>query len=210
METVFKQCRIDAAKTIGGVICQDEGLEADDVWGILASTWKGKVVGVSADSDWAQCITEDGRVTIYDFSKNIWVTEKYDIRVKWIGGDSGDGIKGCTKLKKDGTPSKTGWGHDGAIKLLAEKPDTWADGLSKAELEKNWMTTTLPCPTWDIEHAEACLADCSEAHDLEECWDNYGITEPVRKRLAEKAERDAWSAKLRLHFEAMKSAKEEV
>lgn len=210
MEAVYAKCRFDAAKCLGGIIAQDEGLEADDIWGIISSKTTVEVVGISGDSDWAQCITPDtGRVKLFDFTKNTWVTEKADIRIKWIGGDSGDGVKGCTKLKKDGTPSTKGWGHDGAEKLLREQPDNWMDGLSKQELEKNWMVVTLPCPTWDLEESEQALLECSKEYALEECWDEYGITEGVRKKLAEKVERDAWSAKLRMHFAALKAGKAE-
>ena len=83
------------------------------------------------------------------------------------------------------------------------------DGLSKQELEKNWMVVTLPCPTWDLEESEQALLECSKEYALEECWDEYGITEGVRKKLAEKVERDAWSAKLRMHFAALKAGKAE-
>lgn len=193
MEGLYAALRHDACVSLGATLCQDAGLEADDIWGILAATSDCKVVGVSVDSDWAQLI-DAPRVKIFDFSKNAWM-EKADIRAKWIGGDSGDNIKGCPKTKKDGTPMKNGWGYDGAVKLLEN--ENWAQGLDEDHLEKNWALTTLPCPLWDLQEAEESLAECSEAFDqVEDVWDTWGVTAPVRKILDSKAERDAWIAKV--------------
>ena len=213
MENLYKLLLEHAAKSLGATIVQDKGLEADDIWGLLCKTYPGKLVGYSGDSDWRQTITD--KVTVYDFTHDVLYGEPCDIRIKWIGGDAGDNVKGCSKNKKDGTPARNGWGPDGAKKLLLE-PD-WESKLNAEELNRNKTVTTLPCPLWDAEEAADSMSDCSIAYDqTDEFWDEYGVTEPVRKALTQKSNRDIYVSKLRLYLinkkteDAEKEKKEEV
>jgi hypothetical protein len=199
MEMLYSLLLEQGARSIGATVANDLGLEADDIWGIMSASYKGKVLGISADSDWRQCITADGRVTIYDFTTDTLHTETLDVRHKWIGGDSGDNIPGCTKLKKDGTPAKNGYGKKGAMDLLLT--DDPFKGLDPDELERNWNLTTLPPPEWDIEEAYQSLGEIVVDYEAtDEYWDRHGITLPVRKHLADKASRNAFMGKLRMHL----------
>ena len=61
------------------------------------------------------------------------------------------------------------------------------------------------------------MSDCSIAYDqTDEFWDEYGVTEPVRKALTQKSNRDIYVSKLRLYLinkkteDAEKEKKEEV
>ena len=197
MESLFQQLLEHGARSIGASVIQDKGLEADDIFAIVAKTTDDQVIGYTADSDWCQLI--DNRIRIYDFTKGILKTEKADIRIKWIGGDSGDNIKGCTKYKKDGSPMKNGWGHDGAKKLL-EDPN-WESVLDKDELERNRIVTTLPCPLWDLDEVADDLMKCVTRYQAtDEYWDRYGVTENVRKLLGDKANREHYLMKLRMYI----------
>ena len=201
MESLYSQLLDHGAKAIGSVVVGDKGLEADDIWGIITATAGCDVLGYSGDSDWCQCI--NNRVKVYDFTTDTLRTEKADIRLKWIGGDSGDNIRGCTKLKKDGTPAQKGYGKKTAKDLL-EDPD-WQSKLPADELERNRTVTTLPCPLWNLEVVAEELDEVSTVHEQsDEFWDRYGVTEPVRKLMIVKANRDAFIAKLRLYMLAKK------
>lgn len=201
MENLYSQMLEHSANSIGAIVVQDKGLEADDIWGILTQKLDGEIIGFSGDSDWRQCITKEKKIRVYDFTRDIMHYEPIDIRVKYLAGDSGDNIKGCTKFKKNGEPMKNGWGKDGAEKHIEANPDTWHVGIDKDELDKNWMVTTLPCPTWDIDQAEADLLESSVRYEVtDEYWDRYGVTANVRKSLQEKANRDAFISRLRMYL----------
>lgn len=202
IESLYKQLLVDGAKIIDAVVIEDKGLEADDIWGVLSEVLTD-IEGWSADSDWRQKI-KDG-VTVYDFTQELLHSSPIDIRVKWLAGDGGDNIKGCTKFKKNGQPMEKGWGKDGAEKHITENPEDWHKVANKDELDRNWMVTTLPCPTWDVEQVAEILRDLSVQHstvceEFERLCDFYGVTASVRALLTKKAERDAFIAKLRLHF----------
>ncbi len=186
------------AKAVGGIIIQEKGLEADDIWGILvAGSSIVEFLAYTTDSDWRQLITK--RVKVYDFANDILHEEPLDIRLKWIGGDSGDGIKGCTKLKKNGEPAKSGYGPKSAEKLLAQHPHDWTEFLDTEEVERNRNVVTLPCPLWDVEECYHHL-DYKEYETDESLWDEYGVTAPVRKMLDSKAERQMFIARLRTYL----------
>ena len=198
MEQLYKILLIHGAKSIGGFIVQDEGLEADDTWGILAKTFQGRILGYSSDSDWGQLICD--QVQVYNFTRDV-MQEPSDIRVKWIGGDPGDNVPGVPKLLKSGEKAKNNWGQAGAIKLLAEHPEDWHQGLDTDALERNYALTTLPCPDWDLENAAEWLHKVTTAYEeTDEFWGRYGVTLPVRKHLQDKAARDAWISRLRTHL----------
>lgn len=203
MEAVYQQLKVDLAKAVGGTVIESEGLEADDIWGLLAyqPASNRELVAYTTDSDWAQLITPDGRVKIYDFSRDEWRTEPADIRIKWIAGDAGDGIKGCTKLKKDGTPAKTGWGPAGAKKLLEENPEGWEKVLDPEELEKNKKVVTLPPPHWDIKQARHQLKEDIVSYKKEEgIFERYGVTKKIQDYLETEQGRKEFLNKLRMYL----------
>lgn len=201
IEKLYESMLTNMAEAIEAKVIEATGLEADDIWGLLATTLEGEVIGYSVDSDWRQCITSDGRVKVYDFSTGTMHTEPIDIRVKYLAGDAGDGIKGCTKYKKDGTPAKNGWGKVGAEKHIEANPDSWWEGVDPDELTKNHDVTTLPCPLWDITEAiEALKTETKEYEYNGTHWDRYGITEKVRTHLVTKANREAFINKLRMYL----------
>lgn len=203
MEELYAHLLETGARLIEAGRISEKGLEADDIFGIIAATGKG-VLGYSADSDWRQCI-EEGRVHVYDFTQDVMHMEKADIRIKWIAGDSGDNVKGLSKLKKDGSPSTKGWGKAGAEKHLAAggTPESaCCSPEQRAELERNKAVTTLPPPHWDIEEASNDLGESivfpdTSANDDRE-WDNFGVTPAVRKAMLDKTQRKEWIAKLRM------------
>jgi hypothetical protein len=196
MEQLYSLLLEHGAASIGAVVVQDPGLEADDVWGLLASTYNGQVLGITTDSDWSQLVSDRVRV------ENLATGELQpwcDIRAKWVGGDSGDGIPGCPRTKKDGNPAAKNWGQTSAAKLL-ESAD-WQSQLDAAYLERNRVLTTLPCPLWDLEQAETALVDCATPYERTDVhWDRYGVTAPVRKMLDDRSQREQWVQKLRLHL----------
>ena len=164
---------------------------------MVAVTTTEEVLGYSADTDWCQLISD--RVKIFDFTQGILRTEKADIRIKWIGGDSGDNIKGCTKYKKNGEPMANGWGKDGAKKLL-EDPE-WESKVDADELARNRMVTTLPCPEWNPEEQVQFIHEVAVTYEpTDEYWDRYGVTANVRKLLSSKAEREKYLQRLRMYL----------
>jgi hypothetical protein len=200
MEKLYRILLDHGAKSIGAFVIQEPGLEADDIWGVLAKTYRGKVLGYSADSDWSQCLSE--MVMQYNFTIDEMIEKKKDIRVKWLGGDPGDNIPGIPAFKKNGERSKNNVGQTTATKMLEN--ENWADDLhpdAEAALERNWMLTTLPCPGWDLDAVALEINELTVAHEqTDEFWQRYGITQPVRKHLQDRANRDAWISKLRLHL----------
>lgn len=203
MERLYATLKFDMAKASGATICQDQGLEADDIFGILAATSGCNVLGITLDSDWGQLVGENVRV--FNFAKNEWMP-KTDMRVKYIAGDSGDNVKGCPKFKKNGEPTAKAWGFDGAEKFLkTADPDKWYEGFDVDHMEKNWVVTTLPCPLWDLKQAEESLGECSVSYEEDpSVWDTWGLTEPVRAVLDKKAERDAFVAKIHALVKGMR------
>lgn len=203
MEELYAHLLEEGARMIEAGIISEKGLEADDAFGIIAYTGEG-VLGFSADSDWRQCISE-GKVQVYDFTQDVLHTEKADIRIKWIAGDSGDNVKGLSKLKKNGTPATKGWGKAGAEKFLAEgnAPESAATTKEqREELERNKTVTTLPPPHWRIGEAADDLGEClrfpDTAANTEADWDRYGVTAAVRKAMLDATQRKAWVTKLRM------------
>ena len=203
MNKLYDQLLEDGAKSIGAVVVQDTGLEADDIFGILAKTYPGEVVGITTDTDWGSLIDE--RVKVKELSTGDFMPVK-DIRLKMIGGDPGDNVPGCTKFKKDGSPCMlkgkvSGYREAGAKTLLEQHPDDWRSLLLPEELERNRTLVVLPAPHWDLEVAENCLQKCATRYErTDEFWDKYFVTETLRKTLGDRTERDAWVTKLRLHF----------
>jgi len=198
MEQLYRILLEHGAKSIGAMVIQDQGLEADDIFGIIAKTYNGAVLGITGDSDWSALISD--RVFVYNFAIDEMMTWK-DVRIKYVGGDPGDNIPGIPKLKKDGTLAAHGWGQLGASKLLAEHPDDWHVGLDADHLERNYQIVTLPCPDWDAKQAMLGLNEVTTVYSqTDEFWSRYGVTLPVRKALDSKAARDAWVTKLRIHI----------
>jgi len=196
MERLYAQLLVEGAQSIGAVVISERGLEADDIWGILATTYPGEVLGYSTDSDWAQLVSD--RVKCKSLATGEFHPHK-DIRVKWIGGDAGDNVPGCPKRLKNGELAKKNWGQVGAAKLLVD-PD-WQAQIDPDYLERNRLLTTLPNPTWDIAQAESDLRAVAVGYDkTDEFWNRYGITEPVRKVLDDRSNREIWLEKLRLHL----------
>lgn len=204
MEDLYAQLLIDLSGAIGAKVVEDEGLEADDIWGLVASTSES-AVGYTNDSDWAQLC--NGNISCVNLSTGEITNEPYDIRIKWIGGDSGDNVKGCAKNKKDGTPAKNGWAHKGAKELLND-PD-WTKVVDADELERNRIVTTLPCPLWDMDQASDDLISCIKTYPRNDgVWDKYMVTAPIRKQLNSKEERDIYIQRLRMHLQSRKNEDE--
>lgn len=187
---------MEGAQSIGATVAQDAGLEADDIAGILSKTCQGDVLLYSSDSDWGQLVND--RVRVKSILTGEFMPAK-DIRLKWIGGDRGDNIPGCSKRLKSGAISAKGWGQQGALKLL-EDP-TWESQIGPDELERNKVLVTLPCPLWDLEQAETALRSCAVQYvQTDEHWAKYGVTAQVREVLKSGAQREAWIEKLRSHL----------
>jgi len=196
MEQLYSMLLAQGAASIGATVVQDQGLEADDIFGVLASCATGEVIGWSGDSDWAQLVSD--RVRVYNFCTGEF-REPLDIRIKWIGGDSGDNVPGVPKRLKSGAPGRGNWGTQGAMKLLAQ--GNWAENLDLDHLERNRILTTLPCPLWNLDQAEQGLIESAQKYDrTDEFWDRYGVTPAVRKLLGDRAQREIWIDKLRLHL----------
>lgn len=195
----------------------DTGLEADDIWGIIAATEAQLVIrGVSSDQDWQQLCGKN--ISIANPTTNEILIEPLDIRYKCIAGDRGDNIMGCNKRRKNGTDGSTMWGADGAKKLIAtELESEWKAKINKSVYDRNHTLIKLPCPLWNIEEAANQLQDCVTfpteiiPEEQEKILNNYGITEPVRKLLNNAAERTSWISKLRAYLQVVnKTPKKET
>jgi hypothetical protein len=209
MDLLFASVKEQIAAALELIVIGDMGLEADDIWGIIASTEKTSTVrGISTDSDWRQLCGKN--ITVHNPTTNEIYTEPEDIRPKFIAGDRGDNISGCNKRKKDGTPGTTMWGIDGATKLLTMgTEDEWMAKIDKETFERNKHLITLPCPSWDLEEVSTALETVTimpptiSDEDTIKILDSYGITTPVRSMLCDKAERDLWISKLRAHLQSI-------
>lgn len=215
LDQVYEAVLTAMAGVMDASIIQDAGLEADDIWGLLASkaSANDRYVGVSSDSDWRQLCGP--HVEVYDPMSGETCREPLDITPKLIAGDRGDNIMGCPKPSKAGVDTGKRWAIDGAKKLIAKNPETWADGLDKDVLERNWNVIKLPCPLWEGENVELPVTELLEAswEQCEKILDGFGLTAGVRKLMEQKAEREAWIAKLRAHLQkesedAMENRKE--
>jgi len=197
MEQLYHQIKMDAGHLLEATVVEDTGLEADDIFGLLATSTAESVVGISSDSDWRQLCSN--RITVLDPATNAKYVEPYDLRIKMISGDSGDNVKGCPKRKKDGSAGTTCWGATGAIKLLTEV--NWQAKVDPDILDRNRVLTQLPCPLWDLKVAVESLKGCMVTPAAGYGLDYYGLTAPVRQELRDKAARDAWILRLRAQLQ---------
>ena len=207
MDSMYEIIYEQVGNLIGAYRICSQGLEADDIWGIIATVGFGEIIGISTDSDWQQMIGkfDNRRVVIDDPVKNIVVSEKADITMKLIAGEAGDNIIGCPKIKKDGTSSKN-WGIDGVKTLLKDNPDDWMEAgkIDKKIVERNRMVIQLPCPLWNISEVAEEMNEVTIApveytdSEKDAMWHGYGMSVRARELYKSKAERDRWVNSLRL------------
>jgi hypothetical protein len=208
MDALYLSCleRLSDALDMKRVV--EKGLEADDIWGIYAAANPNEwLLGISTDSDWQQCCNE--HIHVYSPMTDTYTKAGLDIRSKCIAGDRGDNIMGCNKRKKNGDPGSTMWGRDGAEKLLVVDKE-WEKKIDMEVFERNFNVVKLPCPLWKLNEAWLALKGSiiePSASDTCGVLDGYGITEPVRKMLGDKAARDEWISKLRAHLQAKNEGK---
>lgn len=178
----------------------DKGMEADDVWGVVTASAKVKVLGISTDHDWGQRCRK-GMVEIENPLTGKLVTEELDMRPYYLGGDSGDNIKGCPKYTKAGALAKNGWGLTGAIKHIEANPDSWEDVTDKDHLAKNKHVMQLPCPAWDLSVVNDWFGKLTKIQpipeDVETVWVSYGLPKQARKKLSESTERKTFINNIR-------------
>jgi hypothetical protein len=210
MEAMYAKVKQDMAYILEATICEDTGLEADDIWGLLAATSTVSILGISSDSDWRQLCSD--KISVLDPATNTICNEPYDIRLKWMCGDRGDNVMGCPKRKKDGTLSGTNWGEAGAKKLIAEQTivngqPNWLLRMDPDIYARNKILTTLPCPLWNVAEAREQLPELQavEGNGL----DFYGVTAPIRQAMRNKVARDAWISQLRANLQ-LKNKEAEV
>jgi hypothetical protein len=208
--TVLDQLR----NALQAVVIEDEGLEADDIWGLIASTEKSKVLGISTDSDWQQLCSEN--VSILHPGLETIISKPTDIRIKCICGDRGDNVLGCNKRKKDGSVGTSMWGMDGATKLVAtELESEWTHKIETDVYRRNYNLIKLPTPLWDTDvalHYLSQVAKQPEAINLEEkakILDGFGLTAPVRKLLDDASERAKYIKSLRIYLQDKNKSKPE-
>jgi len=207
MDALYTDVLVKMSTALEALRVGDEGLEADDVWGVMvASTPKSvKILGVSTDSDWQQLC--GGNVAISNPVTGELITTPRDIRAKCIAGDRGDNVMGIPKRKKNGLIGTKMWGIDGAEKLVATHTDTELQQMfinDKETLDRNRTLITLPCPDWNLAEAANAMEACIKPFDIGDgatILDSYGITAPVRNLLLDKTERDIWISKLRAHLQ---------
>jgi len=200
---------------LDAICIQDVGLEADDVWGIIASSEKEKTVqGITSDSDWQQLCGNN--ITVLNPVTNEIIIEPADIRAKCIAGDRGDNVLGCNKKRKDGSPGATMWGIDGAKKLIATHTESeWSRLVDWDTYTRNYDLIKLPCPLWNLEEAVYELGSIIKNpinltyEESTKILDTFGVTEPVRKLLSDKAERSIWISKLRAYLQEKNAKKAE-
>jgi len=210
IDELYDTVQAQLAEALELITIKEQGLEADDIWGILVKTGINdvsisEIIGVTTDSDWAQLCGD--KVRIENPVTGTTITETLDITPKLIAGDRGDNIMGCMKLKKDGTPG-TMWGEAGAKKLIEKKGEDWYKGLDANVLERNYNVIALPCPEWDMDQAiEDLLEVAIPARKVTPSYknsilDKLGVTEKIRKELDIKEARQKWIADMREKFNA--------
>lgn len=137
------------AKLMGGLVISSEGAEADDVAAVVAEKAKAKgndVVLITGDSDWAQLAAYHENVEFYNpfMNQRLSFADREETinktLVKIIGGDAGDGIKGCAHNSKWGPVGETV-----AKKIVAEK--TWIEDIPGAYLDHNKRMVRLHTDT---------------------------------------------------------------
>lgn len=215
MENLFAEVKEDMKKLLEFVSIGDTGLEADDIWGVLTAADDSapflsikedtRILGISTDHDWAQCCRK-GRIYIENPLTGKVVDEQLDMRPYYLGGDSGDNVKGCPKMTKAGKPAKKGWGITGALKHVEANPHTWWDGIDEDHLAKNAHVMKLPCPAWDVQYVLGHMGDLYSTAtcegDPETLFRSYGLPPAARKKLSESAERKTFIDNLRGKLQA--------
>ena len=102
------------AKVMKGAVVELKGAEADDIAGVVckrAQDRGNEVILISGDSDWAQLPAYYPNTTYYNPYRSERLTHEDretiipKVKAKIVGGDAGDGIKGCAQI--------SGWGPIG-------------------------------------------------------------------------------------------------
>jgi len=164
-----------------GAVVSVEGAEADDIAGILShrANEKGnEVVLITGDSDWAQLAAYYPNVTFlnpyreqtYTHADREAIVQK--TLVKIIGGDSGDGIKGCPTHKSYGPLGETK-----AAGIVEAK--SWGLDIPKAYLDHNKRMVRLhpdSLPFDIIDAIHQAVADASKMPLNDTTWEELGLT----------------------------------
>lgn len=175
------------AKLLGGCVVKHEGCEADDIAGVICSRANEKgneVVLISGDSDWAQLPAYYPLVTWidpfrdkrFDHSQKAEIIPK--IWAKIIGGDSGDGIKGCAHT--------TAWGPIGettAAKIVEE--GTRSEVVDPKYLGHNQRMVVLKPERmpFDIVLKIESELKAKVRSDSDVSWDDLNLSDKQRKDL---------------------------
>lgn len=172
LEALFSQMLGVVAESIGATIVSGPGLEARDLWSMVATSHLGKVVGVTEDLDWEATAAVDNRVVVMTLAGAVMSMQ--DLRIKWIGGEPSAGIPGLAKRRKNGTLANRSWTQDSARTLL-DVPD-WEPQVDAGELARNQVLVNLPPPRSVVDGASVSVIhhQPTDTH-----WSRFGITGKV-------------------------------
>lgn len=179
------------ASVLGGRVVDVKGAEADDIAGILTKFAKDKGVKItliSGDSDWQQiCAYHDNATFLNPYRDQVYTfADSQEIKLKTmakiIGGDYGDGIKGCAHT--------TAYGPIGETK--AEKiveAQSWSEEVVAKYLALNKTLVRLHPDSIPDEVTDAVMANWRAPAEkpIEITWERLQLTEYKRAELEDKA-----------------------
>lgn len=169
LKALFSQMLGVVAESIGATIVSGPGLEARDLWSMVATSHLGKVVGVTEDLDWEAAAAAHNRVVVMTLAGAVMPMQ--DLRIKWIGGEPSAGIPGLAKRRKNGTLANRSWTQDSAGTLL-DIPD-WESQVDAGELARNQVLVNLPPPRSVVDGASVFVI---HHRPTDTHWSRFGIT----------------------------------
>lgn len=184
IQEVFNQVALDLTAIIPNCRIVDAELaEADDIAGVLTHFFKDQPqIMATVDSDWYQLINDELDHSVYNIAHMEYVntnTEqvKEDLQLKYVMGDSGDGISGCYIDGKSG--------RLGAKKAAKVIEDGEIDTINQAVYERNQKLIGLDCDTIP----KMIQRNVMEAYGLNErkleptTWDDLTLNKLERETL---------------------------
>ena len=155
-------------------IVNAELAEADDIAGVLTCKGKGiKHTLLTGDGDWSQLINEDVQVLnpmTLEYLEKTQEEAAFELKVKLVSGDSGDGIRGTYIEGKSGCM--------GAVKALKVATDNTEEELNQPSFTRNKKLITLDLdtiPKMIQKNIMESLKAAKPSNKLDQTWESVGL-----------------------------------